>query len=72
RLAMLDALETDLRRVFATTGEEPHHPLLRTLRPTARRRALTPEPFLGLIEANRQDQKVRRYGTYAELAAYCE
>ncbi|NEC22709.1 squalene synthase HpnC [Streptomyces parvus] len=72
RLAMLDALERDLRRVFATTGEEPHHPLLRNLRPTVRRRALTPEPFLGLIEANRQDQKVRRYGTYAELAAYCE
>ncbi|MCC8481692.1 squalene synthase HpnC [Streptomyces parvus] len=72
RLAMLDALERDLRRVFATTGEEPHHPLLRNLRPTVRRRALTPDPFLGLIEANRQDQKVRRYGTYAELAAYCE
>ncbi|MFC8704236.1 squalene synthase HpnC [Streptomyces anulatus] len=72
RLAMLDAFETDLHRVFATTGEEPHHPLLRNLRPTVRRRALTPEPFLGLIEANRQDQKIRRYGTYAELAAYCE
>ncbi|MGQ4729111.1 squalene synthase HpnC [Streptomyces sp. Ju416(a)] len=72
RLAMLDALEGDLRRVFAATGEEPHHPLLRNLRPTVRRRALTPDPFLGLIEANRQDQKVRRYDTYAELAAYCE
>ncbi|MGW3214073.1 squalene synthase HpnC [Streptomyces parvus] len=72
RLAMLDALERDLRRVFTATGEEPHHPLLRNLRPTVRRRALTPDPFLGLIEANRQDQKVRRYGTYAELAAYCE
>ncbi|NEE12410.1 squalene/phytoene synthase family protein, partial [Streptomyces sp. SID7499] len=46
--------------------------LLRALRPTVRRRTLTPEPFLGLIEANRQDQKIRRYGTYAELAAYCE
>ncbi|MYX17836.1 squalene synthase HpnC [Streptomyces sp. SID8374] len=72
RLAMLDAFERDLHRVFATTGQEPHHPLLRALRPTVRRRALTPEPFLGLIEANRQDQKVRRYATYAELAAYCE
>ncbi|MFF2535788.1 squalene synthase HpnC [Streptomyces cyaneofuscatus] len=72
RLAMLDAFETDLHRVFASTGQEPHHPLLRALRPTVRRRALTPEPFLGLIEANRQDQKVRRYATYGELAAYCE
>ncbi|WP_405406559.1 squalene synthase HpnC [Streptomyces sp. NBC_01104] len=72
RLAMLDALETDLRRIFATTGGTPHHPLLQALRPTVRRRALTPEPFLGLIEANRQDQKIRRYGTYEELLAYCE
>lgn len=72
RLAMLDALETDLRRIFTTTGETPHHPLLRALRPTVRRRTLTPEPFLGLIEANRQDQKIRRYGTYEELLAYCE
>ncbi|MFE9817680.1 squalene synthase HpnC [Streptomyces sp. NBC_00236] len=72
RLAMLDALEKDLRRIFATTGETPHHPLLQALRPTVRRRALTPEPFLGLIEANRQDQKIRRYGTYEELLAYCE
>ncbi|ARI51235.1 squalene synthase HpnC [Streptomyces sp. S8] len=72
RLAMLDALEADLHRVFAAAGQEPHHPLMSALRPTVRRRALTPEPFLGLIEANRQDQKVRRYGTYEELAAYCE
>ncbi|MBT3073156.1 MULTISPECIES: squalene synthase HpnC [Streptomyces] len=72
RLAMLDALEADLHRVFATTGQEPHHPLMTALRPTVRRRALTPEPFIGLIEANRQDQKVRRYATYEELAAYCE
>ncbi|MGW8886519.1 squalene synthase HpnC [Streptomyces sp. NPDC055749] len=72
RLAMLDAFEADLHRVFATTGDGPRHPLLRALRPTVRRCALTPEPFLGLVEANRQDQKVRRYGTYGELLAYCE
>ncbi|MFG2430950.1 squalene synthase HpnC [Streptomyces sp. NPDC048590] len=71
RLAMLDALEADLHRVFST-GEEPLHPLMRALGPTARRCALTPEPFLALVEANRQDQKVRRYGTYADLLAYCE
>ncbi|MFF9688741.1 squalene synthase HpnC [Streptomyces sp. NPDC014623] len=72
RLAALDALEADLHRVFAATGDGPRHPLMRTLRPTVRRCALTPEPFLGLVEANRQDQKVRRYGTYGELLAYCE
>ncbi|ROQ35457.1 squalene synthase HpnC [Streptomyces sp. PanSC19] len=69
RVALLDALETDLRRVFDST---PHHPLLRALQPTVRRRGLTPEPFLGLIAANRQDQLVRRYETYDDLLAYCE
>ncbi|GAA2939007.1 MULTISPECIES: squalene synthase HpnC [Streptomyces] len=72
RLAVLDAFEADLHRVFAPVGDGPHHPLLRALRPTVRRCALTPDPFLGLIEANRQDQKVRRYATYDELVAYCE
>ncbi|MFG2216193.1 squalene synthase HpnC [Streptomyces sp. NPDC048685] len=72
RLAVLDAFEADLHRVFDTSGDGPRHHLLRALLPTVRRCALTPEPFLGLIEANRQDQKVRRYGTYEELLAYCE
>ncbi|MFD9222616.1 squalene synthase HpnC [Streptomyces sp. NPDC060064] len=69
RLAVLDAFEADLRRVFDAT---PRHPLLRALQPTVRRRSLTAEPFLGLIEANRQDQLVRRYKTYDDLLAYCE
>jgi squalene synthase HpnC len=69
RIAMLDAFEADLRRVFDGT---PRHPLLLALRPTVRRHGLTPEPFLGLVEANRQDQRVRRYATYDDLLAYCE
>jgi squalene synthase HpnC len=60
RIAMLDAFEADL------------HPLLLALQPTVRRRELTPDPFLGLIAANRQDQQVARYGTYDDLLAYCE
>ncbi|WP_418960095.1 squalene synthase HpnC [Streptomyces tritici] len=67
-VALLDAFEADLMRVFEGT---PQHPLLRALQPTVRRRSLTPGPFLGLIEANRQDQIVRRYETYDDLAAYC-
>ncbi|MFI9389428.1 squalene synthase HpnC [Streptomyces bauhiniae] len=69
RLALLDAFEADLGRVFDGT---PHHPLLRRLQPTVRCRGLTPEPFLGLIAANRQDQLVTRYETYDDLLAYCE
>jgi squalene synthase HpnC len=69
RLAVLDAFEADLGRVF---DGEPRHPLLRRLQPTVRRRALTPQPFLGLIAANRQDQLVARYETFDDLLAYCE
>ncbi|GAA2284479.1 phytoene synthase [Streptomyces ruber] len=69
RLVLLDAFEADLRRVFDGT---PRHPLLRRLQPTVRRRSLGPEPFLGLIAANRQDQLVARYETYDDLLAYCE
>lgn len=76
RLATLDAFEADLRRVFGTgpgsAAATPRHPLLRRLQPTVRRHRLTPEPFLGLIEANRQDQRVSRYATYGELLDYCE
>ncbi|MEU5643606.1 squalene synthase HpnC [Streptomyces milbemycinicus] len=89
-LAMLDAFEKDLWRVFGEPGgtdgasgtggtagtggvfSAPRHPLLRALRPTVRRHRLPPEPFLGLIEANRQDQRVRRYETYEDLLGYCE
>ena len=69
RLSLLEALEADLHRVFRS---EPYHPLLRALQPAVRRCGLTPEPFLHLIQANRQDQRVSRYGTYDDLLAYCE
>ncbi|MFG2126727.1 squalene synthase HpnC [Streptomyces sp. NPDC048751] len=69
RLVLLDAFEADLHRVFDGT---PRHPLLLRLQPTVHLRSLTPEPFLGLIAANRQDQVVRRYETYDDLLAYCE
>lgn len=69
RVVLLDAFEADLHRVFDST---PRHPLLRRLQPTVRRARLTPEPFLGLIAANRQDQLVKRYETYDDLVAYCE
>ncbi|MFF1493275.1 squalene synthase HpnC [Streptomyces sp. NPDC058304] len=72
RLAMLDAFEADLRRVFGGSDGPPRHPLLLALQPVVRAHGLTPEPFLGLIEANRQDQHVARYETYGDLLAYCE
>lgn len=72
RPALLDALEADLHRVFSDGAPGPRHPLMRRLGPTVRRCALTPGPFLGLIEANRQDQRISRYATLDDLLAYCE
>ncbi|URM88993.1 squalene synthase HpnC [Streptomyces sp. MRC013] len=70
--ALLDALEADLLRVFDDAAGGPRHPLLAPLRTTVRRHALDPGPFLALVEANRRDQRVRRYPSYDDLLAYCE
>ena len=68
RLALLDLLEEDVERAF---DGEPRHAVLRTLAPPIRQCGFPREPFLRLIEANRQDQRVTRYETFAELEAYC-
>jgi squalene synthase HpnC len=69
RLALLDVLEEDLGRVF---DGRPRHPLMQRLAPTARDCGLPREPFLRLIEANRQDQRTSAYATFDELVAYCD
>lgn len=69
REAMLDWLEDDVGRMFSA---EAIHPLLRRLARPVRELALPREPFLRLIAANRQDQKVARYESYDRLAAYCD
>jgi phytoene/squalene synthetase len=63
RLALLDRIEREL--------DTPEHPVMRTLAITVRQCSLPREPFLRLIEANRRDQVVTHYGTYAELLDYC-
>jgi phytoene synthase len=68
RLALLDWLEQELR--LAPTGGATH-PLLRAVGLTIRAHDLPLEPFERLIDANRQDQLVRRYETFDELVAYC-
>ena len=68
RLGALDALEADLERAFAGSAR---HPLLRDLTPVLHQRALPREPFARLIEANRRDQQVIRYASWAELLGYC-
>ncbi len=69
RLALLGELDADLGRVFA--GQEPLHPVLQRLAPTLLALRLPEPPFRRLIEANRRDQRVSRYATWAELRDYC-
>jgi squalene synthase HpnC len=69
RLALLDDWEGELRRCY---DGSPRHPAFLALQETVRRFDLPQEPFLRLIEANRTDQRVSRYGTYGDLLAYCE
>jgi squalene synthase HpnC len=68
RNAALDWLELELDRAFEGRAE---HPLLQRVTTFVRATHVTREPFLRLIEANRQDQVVSRYATWAELAQYC-
>lgn len=69
RRALLDWIEVDLDRAYDGRAE---HPLLQRISTVVRERSLPREPFLRLIEANRQDQEVSRYATWEELAGYCE
>jgi squalene synthase HpnC len=49
----------------------PRHPVLVALQRTIRRFRIPPEPFLDLLVAFEQDQRIRRYETYEQLLGYC-
>jgi squalene synthase HpnC len=68
RPAALDELERELEACY--TGE-PTWPVMCVLQPTVREFSLPREPFLRLIEANRMDQRIAEYGTWADLREYC-
>jgi squalene synthase HpnC len=68
RLAALDWLEAELDRAFRGEAE---HPLLVRLQASVRECGLPRAPFVRLIEANRMDQRVSRYQTWAQLQGYC-
>jgi squalene synthase HpnC len=70
RISLLDKVSRDLDHIY--TGRLPGHAMLADLATTIRDRAIPREPFDRLIAANRQDQFVHRYPTYADLLAYCE
>lgn len=68
RRALLDCLEAELDAVYEG---EPQLELMRRLVPTVRAHAIPREPLARLIEANRRDQEVTRYRTFADLRDYC-
>jgi squalene synthase HpnC len=68
RLALLDELE---REVDACYAAGPSWPVMQQLQPTIREFDLPREPFLRLIEANRMDQRISEYATWAEVKHYC-
>jgi squalene synthase HpnC len=70
RLQLLDELAADVNRIYA--GGTPQSPVMQAMAETVRACHVPAQPLLDLIEANRQDQKVTRYDTFAELTRYCE
>ena len=68
RLEALDELESEVDAAFAGQATWP---VLRNVQPTIRKFDLPREPFLRLIEANRMDQHVREYESWADLKHYC-
>ena len=71
RLAALDLAESQLRATLAGSPPQDLHPLVATVAATVERRGLPVQPLLDLVQANRQDQVVKRYRTFDELRSYC-
>lgn len=59
------------RELLACYGGEPAHPVTAALADTIRRFAIPPTPFLDLISAFEQDQRVKRFATFVDVLDYC-
>ncbi len=70
RLRLLDDLQRDVARIY--DGGTPELPAIRALRKTVTECGVPRQPLYDLIQANRQDQAVKRYATYGDLKKYCE
>lgn len=69
--ASLDLLAWWRGELLACYDGTPRHPVLVALRETVRRFAIPPDPFLNLLLAFEQDQRVKRYATFDQLLGYC-
>jgi squalene synthase HpnC len=70
RLRLLDEFDADVDRIYQ--GKTPQSPVMQRMAVTVAECHVPAQPLRDLIQANRQDQRVTRYRTYAELARYCE
>ncbi len=68
-LARLARWRGETEAVF--DGAPAVHPVLIALRETIGHYALDKQPFLDLISANEQDQRVHAYETWPQLESYC-
>jgi len=84
RARLLDELEADLAALYqgqsaagrvgqggAGEGGGPRLSVIRALGPAVTQCAIPQQPFLDLIQANRQDQLVTRYPSFGDLQGYC-
>lgn len=69
RTALLDWADEQLEMIFAHGVVE--HPLMARLEATVAACSLPMAPLRRLVEANRQDQSVKRYESFEDLLGYC-
>ena len=69
RLHWLAELEADVQALYS--GGQPALAAVTGLKRTVVECEIPMQPFIDLIRANQQDQVVKRYETYEDLAGYC-
>ena len=69
--AALDLLDWWRRGLLGCYEGECRHPVFIALRETIRQFSIPPEPFLDLLIAFEQDQRVPKYDTFEQLLGYC-
>ncbi|MCC7349205.1 MAG: squalene synthase HpnC [Phycisphaerales bacterium] len=70
-LRLLDELRREVGRMYQQGAEGVDHPILVALADTVQKFDIPADPFLALIDAFEQDQRVGRYETYEQLRDYC-
>ena len=69
--AALDLIAWWREELLTCYDGRPRHPVMVALRETVRRFSIPPRPFLDLLVAFEQDQRVKRYDTFEQLTGYC-